>query len=158
VRFWLIASMNENDSTIGPRLLSRLEGAAGYAVGDNAYDTNECHLQAAKADHQLVAPARFVNRQVRDAKYNCPERLRALDLLASPLEFCGEPNQFGINLYNLRERAESTFGELSLNGLNYLPGWVRGPRRVALFTAAKLLLHALRYIQRKGLTITDAKS
>ena len=105
-----------------------------------------------------MAPARFVNRHVRDEKHNRPERLRALDLLASPLERCGEPNQFGIALYNLREQSESCFGELSMNGLNYLPAWVRGPRRVALFTAAKLILQALRHTKRKGLTVADAKS
>jgi hypothetical protein len=158
VRFWLIASLNEHDATIGPKLMARLEGGGGYAIADNAYDTNECHAQAAAADHQLVAPARFVNRHVRDEKHNRPERLRALDLLASPLERCGEPNQFGIALYNLREQSESCFGELSMNGLNYLPAWVRGPRRVALFTAAKLILQALRHTKRKGLTVADAKS
>jgi hypothetical protein len=157
VRFWLIASMNEHDSTIGPKLMARLEGGGGYAIADNAYDSNDCHAQASAADHQLVAPARFVNRHVRDAKHNRPERLRALDLLASPLERCGEPNQFAITLYNLRERAESCFGELSMNGLNYLPAWVRGPRRVALFAAAKLVLQALRCIQRKRVKVADAK-
>jgi hypothetical protein len=158
VRSWLIASMNEHDSILGPSLLARLEGGGGYAVADNAYDTNECHARASSADHQLVAPPRFVNRHVRDAKHNRPERLRALDLLASPLERCGEPGRFGIALYNLRERAESCFGELSIKGLNYLPAWVRGPRRVALFTAAKLILQAQRCLQRKGLNVADAKS
>jgi len=158
VRSWLIAPMNENDAKMGPKLMAQLEGGGGYAVADNAYDTNDCHAQASAADHQLVAPARWVNRHVRDVKYNRPERLRSLDLLASPLERCGEPNQFGIGLYNLRERSESCFGELSLNGLNYLPAWVRGPRRVALFTAAKLILHAFRHVKRKGLKVADAKS
>jgi len=151
VRSWLVAPMNENDSTVGPKLLARLEGGGGYAVGDNAYDTNECHGHASPTGHQLVAPARFANRHVRDAKHNRPERLRALDLLASPLERCGEPNAFGLALYNARESAESCFGELSLRGLNYLPAWVRGPRRVALWAAAKLTLHAQRCAQRLGL-------
>jgi hypothetical protein len=157
VRSWLLASMNQNDSAIGPHLLARLEGGGGYAVADNAYDTNDCHQQAFHADHQLIAPARFVNRHVRDAKHNRPQRLRALDMLASPLEKCGQPNQFGIALYNKRELAESCFGELSMHGLNYLPAWVRGPRRVALWTAAKLALQAQRCIERKGLKIRDAK-
>jgi hypothetical protein len=151
VRHWLIAPMNQNDSTIGPQLLAKLEGGGGYAVGDNAYDTNACHAQTAPTGHQLVAPARFANRHVRDARHNRPERLRALDLLASPLERCGAPNRFGIDLYNAREQAESCFGELSMNGLNYLPAWVRGPRRVALWTAAKLILQAWRCAKRKGL-------
>lgn len=45
-----------------------------------------------------------------------------------------------------------------MNGLNGLPAWVRGPRRVALFTAAKLILQALRRVQRKGVKAADAKS
>jgi len=86
VRFWTLASLNENDSTIGPRLLKRLEAGGGYVVGDNAYDTNDCHGLATEKGYQLLAPPRFQNRHVRDARYNCAERLRALDLLASPLE------------------------------------------------------------------------
>ena len=160
VRSWVIAPMNQHDSEVAPRLLDRLEGGGGYAVADNAYDTNDCHAHASASasDHQLVAPARFKNRHVRDARHNLPQRLRALDLLSSPLERCGEPNRFGIGLYNLREQAESCFGELSIKGLNYLPAWVRGPRRVALWTAAKLVLHALRCTERKGLKVPDAKS
>jgi hypothetical protein len=157
VRTWLIASLNENDSTIGPKLLDKLEGGGGYAVGDNAYDTNECHAHATPTGHQLVAPARFKNRHVRDAKHNRPERLRALDLLASPLERCGQPSAFGVALYNAREPAESCFGELSIRGLNYLPAWVRGPRRVVLWTAAKLALHAQRCVERAGLKFDDRK-
>jgi hypothetical protein len=158
VRTWLIAPMNEHDSTIAPMLLGELEGGGGYVVADNAYDTNDCHQQASARDHQLVAPPRWVNRQVRDAKYNRPERLRTLDLLASPLERCGEPNRFGVGLYNLRQQVESCFGELSIKGLNYLPAWVRGPRRVARFTAAKLILQALRSVQRKGVRGAHAKN
>jgi hypothetical protein len=158
VRSWTIASMNENDSTFGPVLLSRLEGGGGYAVGDNAYDTNDCHGGATPTGHQLVAPARFVNRHVRDAKHNRPERLRALDLLASPLERCGQPNAFGVALYNARESAESCFGELSIRGLNYLPAWVRGPRRVALWTATHLALQASRCVDRYALKCDHRKS
>lgn len=157
VRSWLIAPMNLHDSTIAPKLLKTLEGGGGYAVADNAYDTNDCHHQAQQTGHQLVAPPRHKNRDVRDIQRNCPERLRTLDLLASPLEKCGQPNRFGIALYNMREAAESCFGELSMNGLNYLPAWVRGPRRVVLWTAAKLTMHAWRCVKRKGLRYADAK-
>ena len=150
--------MNLHDATVAPQLLARLEGGGGYAVADNAYDTNDCHAHAAAADHQLIAPPRRENREVRDARKNRPERLRALDLLASPLEKCGQVNRFGVALYNCREAAESGFGELTMLGLNYLPAWARGPRRVALWTAGKIALHLLRDLQRKGVTCPDAKS
>lgn len=158
VRWWTLAPMNQHDAGIAPQLLKRLEGGGGYAVADNAYDTNECHAYAAGMAHQLVAPPRRVNRHKRDIKYNRPERLRALDLLASPLEKCGQANRFGIGLYNCREAVESSFGELTMRGLNYLPTWIRGPRRVALWTAGKIAIHLWRGGQRKGLMPSDAKS
>jgi hypothetical protein len=158
VRRWTIAPMNLHDSGVAPPLLRGLEGGGGYAVADNAYDTNDCHAHAAFADHQLVAPPRRAIRELRHVKQNHPRRLRALDMLASPLEKCGEVNRFGVQLYNCREAAESCFGEMTTHGLNYLPTWVRGPRRVARWTAGKIALHLLRGIQRKGLKPPNAKS
>jgi hypothetical protein len=156
VRTWTIAAMNLHDATVAPTLLSRLQGG-GYAVADNAYDTNDCHGHAAATQHQLVAPPRRANREVRDAKKNRPQRLRTLDLLASPLEKCGQRNEFGVALYNCREAAESCFGELAMAGLNYLPTWIRGPRRVALWCAGKIALHLWRDLKRKGVKCDGAK-
>lgn len=153
VRHWALGPMNAHDSQAAPALLARLEGG-GYAVADNAYDVNALHAVAAGANHQLVAPPREAERHVRDARYNTPQRLRALDLLASPLEFCaaGRRAAFGVALYDAREAVESCFGELTVAGLNYLPAWARGPRRVALWTAGKILLHTLRCALRQRLT------
>ena len=78
---------------------------------------------------------------MRDGRHNNAHRLRALDALASPLERAGQPGAFGRQLYRSRQAVESCFGELTLMGLHYLPAWARGPRRVALWTAGKLLLH-----------------
>ena len=39
---------------------------------------------------------------------------------------------------------ESGYGGLTLLGLHYLPAWVRGPRRVALWAAGKILIHLYR--------------
>jgi len=152
VRHWTLGAMNDHDAAHAPVLLARLEGGGGYAVADNAYDSNALHAAAAAAGHQLVAPPKAAERHVRDGRYNTPQRLRALDLLASPLESCGAADRFGIALYNHRETVESCFGELSLTGLNYLPAWVRGPRRVALWAAGKVLLHTLRCAIRQRLT------
>ena len=150
VRHWTLLPLNGHDSLAAPLLLPRLEGV-GYLVADNAYDTNECHGLAAAADHQLVAPARGCNRGVRDPKHNRPERLRALDLLDSPLQACGVTPPFGQALYNCRQRIESGFGGLTFAGLGALPPWVRGPRRVALWTAGKILLHLCDSARKKGL-------
>lgn len=150
VRFFTLAPMNEHDATIAPVLLDKLEGG-GYAVVDNAYDSNELHGRAADRNHQLIAPPRAANKGVRDLKYNRPERIRALDLLDSPLARLGPGGEFGRDLYNCRQRVESGYGTLTLMGLNYLPAWVRGPRRVALWTAAKILIYTCRQAKNKRL-------
>ena len=150
VRFFTLAPMNEHDAKVAPQLLSKLQGY-GYAVADNAYDTNDLHALAADRDHQLVSPPRACNKGVRDLKHNRPERIRSLDLLDSPLAKRGPGGEFGRELYNCRQRVESGYGTLTLLGLNYLPAWVRGPRRVALWAAAKILIYLCREAKNKGL-------
>ena len=150
VRHFTLAPMNDHDSVAAPQLIDKLEGG-GYAAADNAYDTNPLHLRTSAANHQLVAPPRAVNKGVRDLKNNCPERIRSLDLLDSPLEKCGLSGDFGRELYNCRQRVESSFGGMTLLGLNFLPAWVRGPRRVALWAAGKILIYLCRTAINKGL-------
>ena len=150
-RRFLLMPLNVHDSVAGPELLRQLEGA-GYATADNAYDVNECYLAAASANHQLVAPPRECNKGVRDLKYNTPQRLRGLDLIDSPLEKCGQPSAFGKDLYACRQQIESGFGGLTHCGLGALPPWVRRPHRVALWTAAKIIVYLYRMRSKKGLT------
>lgn len=150
VRQFVIGSMDDHDSRAAPTLLGRLEGG-GYVVADNAYDANHLHARAAEANHQLVSPPRPCNRGVRDLKHNCVQRLRSLDIMDSPLTRHAGPDAFGQSLYNCRVAAESCFGELSYLGLNYLPAWIRGPKCVAWWTAAKILVHLCRRAQKKGL-------
>jgi IS5 family transposase len=149
-RHFVVLPLNEHDSVAAPILLPKLEGG-GYVVADNAYDTNDCYKIASSANHQLVAPPRACNKGVRDVQYNCAERLRGLDIIDSPLEKVGQPSEFGRELYNCRQQIESGFGGLTLAGLGPLPAWVRGPRRVALWTAAKILVFLCRQAENKGL-------
>jgi hypothetical protein len=150
VRRFTIAAMDEHDATHAPPLLAALAGG-GYVVADNAYDSNPLHACAAAANHQLVSPPRRCNAGVRDAKHNGAARLRALDVMDSPLTRHAGPDAFGRQLYNCRESVESCFGELSHVGLNYLPAWARGPRRVALWAAAKILIYLVRRAVKQGL-------
>jgi hypothetical protein len=150
VHFFTLAPMNEHDASMAPALIEKLEGG-GYVAGDNAYDSNELHAKSAQKNHQLVSPPRACNKGVRDLKHNCPERIRALDMLDSPLEKCGLEGKFGKQLYNGRQLIESGYGGLTLLGLHYLPAWVRGPRRVALWTAGKILISLVRNAKKKGL-------
>ena len=157
VRQFTLAPMNQHDAAIAPELLSKLEGG-GYVLADNAFDSNRLHEEAAAANHQLLAPAREANKGVRDVQHNCPRRLRALDMLDSPLSHCGLDPAFGRELYDLRQPIESGFGGMTFLGLNYVPAWARGPRRVALWAAAKVLIHLCRCAINKGVKIVPAKS
>jgi hypothetical protein len=150
VRHWTLLPLSEHDAVGAAALLPRLDGG-GYVVGDNAYDSNDNHALAAAANHQLVAPARACNRDVRDARHNRPERLRALDMLHGPLEKCGVPSAFGRRLYDGRQRIESGFGGLASSGLGALPPFARGARRVALWAAGKLLAFTCRTAIKQGL-------
>jgi hypothetical protein len=150
VRHWTLLPLSAHDTVGAAALLGRLDGG-GYVLADNAYDSNDNHARAAAANHQLVAPARACNRDVRDAKHNRPERLRALDMLHGPLEVCGIPSTFGRRLYDGRQRIESGFAGLTSGGLGALPAFVRGPRRVALWAAGKLLAFACRTAIKQGL-------
>ena len=88
---------------------------------------------------------------MRDLRYNGPARLRALDLLDSPLKACGLAGEFGRALYDCRQRIESAFGGLAMSGLDHLPTWVRGPRRVALWAGGKILASLVSMARKQGL-------
>lgn len=146
--FWTICSMNEHDSSVAPALVRRLPPDGGYLVGDNAYDTNQLHQIATQYNYQLVSPPRKSNRGKRDIKKNCPQRLRALDMLDSPLCILRRHSNFGSSLYARRTDAERSMAALAMNGLSYLPPWVRGPRRVAAWTAGKIAITMIQKLAR----------
>jgi hypothetical protein len=150
VRSFVLSPMNDHDAAVAPRLIDKLEGT-GYALADNAYDSNALYVRASEHNHQLVAPAQPVNKGVRDLRHNSPQRLRSLDMLDSPLEKCGLQGDFGRQLYNCRQRIESGYGGLTFLGLDHLPPWVRGPRRVALWAVGKILIYLTREAKNKGL-------
>lgn len=154
VMHWTLSHMSEHDARPAARLIPRLaaSGGGGYLSADNAYDSNELHLLAAAANHQLVAPPRKANAGKRDARHNTPQRLRALDLCEDPMACCGRTDSMGRAVRRQRSGAERCFGRLTFGGLDLgLPPWVRRPRRVALWTAAKLAIDLCRRAKKKGL-------
>jgi hypothetical protein len=155
LRYWTLAAMNVNDQVPAVRdLLPKLATSGcpwGYAAGDNQYDANPVHAAAAAANHQLVAPPRKANAEVRDKRRNHPARLRSLELCANPLKACGLGPSFGLDVLRLRKGVERTYGHLVMLGLHAPPPWVRRPRRVALWVAAKLVTQMIRLLQIKGL-------
>ena len=114
------------------------------------YDSNPLHEKAAGNNHQLVSPPRACNKGVRDLKHNCPQRVRALGMLDSPLEKCGLKSGSARNSTTAASGSRG-YGGLTMLGLHYLPAWVGGPRRVALWSAGKILIPPVRDAKKKGL-------
>ena len=129
--------MNTHDSTAGKILLSDLPGE-GYVVGDGQYDSNPLHKIAAPR-HQIVAPQRR-GKSVGTRRHE-PSRLHSVEMTK---------REFGKALLRFRVQIERTFGNLTSfgAGLGPLPSWVRRPHRVKLWVQVKLLINALRQINR----------
>ena len=149
VTHWMLSGMNENDQVPAYRLLEHLKGS-GYVAADNGYDANKLHQKAQDCQHQLVAPPRQSNHNVRDLRRNCPARLRSLDLCDSPLFACGQSSVFGKGILKERVKIERLFSQLCFDGLDAPPPWVRTPHRVAQWTAVKLLIRLLKQAQKSG--------
>ena len=134
---WRIEPMNTHDSTAGKILLSDLPGE-GYVVGDGQYDSNPLHKIAAPR-HQIVAPQRR-GKSVGTRRHE-PSRLHSVEMTK---------REFGKALLRFRVQIERTFGNLTSfgAGLGPLPSWVRRPHRVKLWVQVKLLINALRQINR----------
>ena len=134
---WRIEPMNTHDSTAGKKLLPNLPGE-GYVVGDGQYDSNPLHKVAAP-QHQIVAPQR------RGKGVGCrrhePSRLHSVEMTK---------REFGKSLLRFRVQIERTFGNLTsfAAGLGPLPSWVRRPHRAKLWVQTKLLINALRQLNR----------
>jgi len=151
-KLWTLTAMNTNDQVGAAMLLPRL-GGWGYVSADNGYDANAVYREARSVNHQLIAPPRKSNAEVRDVRRNTAERIRSLDLCANPLKHCGLGDSFGMSLIQQREQVERNFGNAAMSGLHTPPPWVRTPHRVATWTAAKLIQRMMRQIEIDGLTV-----
>lgn len=145
-KFWTLTGMNSNDQVGAAMLLPKLQGW-GYVTADNGYDANPVHTIAAGVNHQLVAPPRRSNAEVRDVQRNSPQRIRALDICANPLQHCGLGQSFGASLRRQRDQIERNFGNATMTGLGSPPPWVRRPHRVAAWAAAKLVQRMVRQVE-----------
>jgi hypothetical protein len=151
---WTLSGMNSNDQ-VGAvlLLLPKLAAGWGYVVADNGYDANAVHRVARAANHQLIAPPRKSNAHVRDTRRCTPERIRALDICANPLQHCGLGESFGLSLLRQRGQVERNFGNATMDGLSSPPPWVRTPHRVATWAAAKIIQRMLRQIEIAGVVL-----
>lgn len=134
---WEVHPLNVDEKPVAASLVEELSGE-GYLLADGNYDGAALYERAAACGHQLVAPRRRPGTGRGNRLQSLP-RLRAVDLLEMP-------SLFGRDLYRLRRRIETPFGNLSGygGGLICLPPWVRGLPRVQRYVGAKILLRAVR--------------
>jgi hypothetical protein len=147
---WTLTGMNTHDQVGAAILLPKLaNGPAswGYVSADNGYDSNPVHELARAVNHQLLAPPRRSNAEVRDERRNSKERIRSLDLFADPLKHCGMSSPFAAYIIEKREQVERDFGNAAMHGLTSPPPWVRTPHRTAIWTAAKLIQTMVRQLR-----------
>lgn len=143
---WCLLSMNAHDTTAAAELIPRLR-EPGFLVGDGQYDSNRIYDLAGGHGQQLVAPKR--KGRGLGHHYQSPWRLRCQRLLAQPL---------GRELLAARSAIERAFSGLTSfgGGLGHLPAWVRTPKRVWLWVQAKLLINAVRILQRQHAMLSVA--
>jgi hypothetical protein len=135
-----LGPLNLADSQAAWQVIQQLHGG-GYLLADATHDCNPLFQQAGELGFQLLAPRKKPFTHLGHRQHNA-WRLRSMQLLEGP-------GEFGPSLYRSREDIERNYGQLTSfgGGLQPLPSWVRHPRRVVLWVAAKLVINAVR-IQR----------
>jgi hypothetical protein len=149
---WMLSPMSGADAVVGRRVIEaaaadaaeRNVPLAGYLGGDNLYDAARLYEQSAGAGMQLVAPPRKNAKGLGHRRQN-PGRLRGLEL--------ARERPIGKDVLKSRGGIERVFGTMGNCGfgLGPLPNWVRRPRRVSMWVAAKLLFEAIRRALKQGL-------
>jgi hypothetical protein len=139
---WEIAPMNTGETVVAARLIPQLQ-TGGYLLADGNYDSNALFDRAWDRGYQLVTPLPH-GTPGAGHHYQSPHRLRSIALMQG---------SFGPRLYGARVAIEQAYGNASSfgGGLAPLPAWVRGLNRVRTWVWAKLLINAVRILQRKDL-------
>lgn len=141
-----VEPLNVSEPDVGAALILRLK-AAGYFLGDKAYDSNRVHEAARSVGGQLVAQRKRPGTNLGH-RWHSPGRLRSMALMCT---------DFGRALYQHRGTIERTFAHLTnhAGGLAPLPNWVRRIHRVRLWVQTKLIIHAT-YVTLKNRSPTTA--
>jgi hypothetical protein len=156
---WSLGPMDEPEPDVArEQLVPALAaaGCGGYLLGDPLYDSNPLHEACSPVGLQLVATRKKPGTGLGHRDHS-PSRLRSIQLTESPapgdLPAAG-PAPFGRDLYAMRAAIERRLGNLCSfgGGLCPLPAWVRRPRRVARWVAAKLVINGMRQCRLQGLT------
>ena len=157
VRQFVIGSMDDHDSKAAPTLLGRLEGGGYVRVRGGRQRVR--HQRPARACRSGQSPAGEPAPPVQPGRARPQAQLCAASAIAGHHGLAADASRGSRRLWpeplhlprGCRELLWSCFGELSYLGLNYLPAWIRGPKCVAWWTAAKILVHLCRRAQKKGL-------
>jgi len=139
---WRVAPLNVSEQEMARRMLRDLK-QPGYVAADKNYDSNDLFDLAAEHDNQLLCPRRYGPEKGLGHQYQSVHRLRSKDLLEGPTR---RLTRFGPQLMKHRSQIERDFGNcVSFSGgLQSLPPWVRGHRRVRRWVWGKLLINAAR--------------
>jgi hypothetical protein len=152
---WVVGPMNRAEPEAAAASLAPQLSGGGYVLGDAPYDSNPLYASLGGRGLQLLAARRCKGAGLGHGAH-APPRLRSVALLETPaagdLPGAG-PTPFARELYALRGDIERRFGHCGNfgGGLEPLPNWVRRPRRVVLWNAAKLLINAARLTRNRGL-------
>jgi hypothetical protein len=135
---WDVRSMNEAESVVARRLISRSRTPGATIYGDASYDSNRLHAIAENARMRLLAPRGKPGRGLGHHRQH-PARIRCIATLE------GDPAAKA-DYQRHRQAIERYFGQLTSfgGGLNPLPSWVRTRRRVRRWVLGKLLINAIR--------------
>jgi DDE family transposase len=143
---WRLGPMNLSEPKVAERVLADAVaiGASGYVLGDKAFDINNLHACAAAHGFVLRTPRRQPGKALGHRRHH-PARVQAIHKLETREPFTRHL------LSKHRTDVERSFAHwgVFVGGLGPLPRFVRRPRRVALWVAAKLILHGVHARQRR---------
>lgn len=127
-----VRPMNEAESVIARKLITRAASRGALILGDAAYDSNELHARAASRGAALLAPRRKPGRGLgHHAQHE--GRVRSIALLEGDRRKKRQAAR-------LRSCIERGFGWLTGLGGGHLPPWVRTLPRVRRWILAKLVI------------------
>ena len=148
---WWVQRIDSKPLPIGPHSKDT-DAKCGRAAGGFARGY-KLHAVAAPR-HQIVAPPRRgknVGRRRHEPSrlHHEPSRIHSVEITK---------REFGRALLRFRVQIERCFGNLTsfAAGLGPLPSWVRRPHRVKLWVQAKLLINALRQLNRRSRKLAPA--
>jgi len=127
-----VRPMNEAESVVARRLVSRAARPGSTLLADAAYDANELHEQAERRGARLLAPRRKPGRGLGHQTHHAG-RLRSIALLEGDARKRRQASR-------LRSVVERCFAWLTAVGGGHLPVWVRTLPRVRRWILAKLAI------------------